>query len=189
MMAHYHGQILNASKIGQALSVTHPTIRSYLNMLEQTYMVRVLPPCTQNVKKRLVKSPKVYIRDSGILHALLEINGFEDLLGHPIVGSSWEGFCMEQIITRLKDWRASFYRTSSGEEIDLILERGRKRLVFEFKASMSPRVSRGFPGSLEVLKPDKAWIVAPVMEPYKAPSGAFVTNLQGVIEDLKEFLT
>lgn len=189
MIAHFHGQILNASKMGQALNVTHPTIRKYLSILEQTFMVRVLPPCTLNVKKRLVKSPKVYLRDSGLLHSLLEINGFEELMGHPVVGSSWEGFCIEQIITKLKDWRASFYRASSGEEIDLILDRGRKRLVFEFKASMSPKVSRGFPGSLEVLKPDKAWIVAPIKDSYKVPSGAMVANLQEVLEELKKYET
>ncbi len=188
MLAHYHGQIWNASKIGQALGVTHPTVRSYLNMLEQTFMVRVLPPLTPNIKKRLIKSPKVYIRDSGVLHTLLEINSFEDLMGNPVLGSSWEGFCIEQIMVCLKDWRASFYRTSSGEEVDLILERGRKRLAFEFKASMSPRVTRGFAGSMELLKPDKTWIVAPVTEPYKLSSGTVVTNLNGVLADLSGFL-
>lgn len=187
MLAHYHGQVLNASKIGQALNVTHPTVRNYLNILEQTYMVRVLPPFAANLKKRLVKSPKVYLRDSGILHSLLEIGKFEDLLGHPVVGSSWEGYCIEQIMVLMKDWRASFYRTSSGEEIDLVLERGRKRLVFEFKASMSPRLSRGFVGSLALLNPDQAWVVAPVNGPYTLPSGAVVTNLQGVLTDLMKY--
>lgn len=185
MLAHYHGQTLNASKLGQALNVTHPTIRKHLDILEQTYMVRVLPPMMANVKKRLVKSPKAYVRDSGILHALLEIKDFDDLLGHPVVGASWEGFCIEQILALMKEWRASFYRTSSGEEIDLILERGRKRLAFEFKASMSPRVSRGFSGTLDVLQPDRAWVVAPVSESYPLPSGAIVTNLRGVLNDLR----
>lgn len=186
MLAHYHGQILNASKLGQALNVTHPTIRKYVDILEQTYMVRTLPPCIPNTKKRLIKSPKVYLRDSGILHALLEIENFENLLGHPVVGASWEGFCIEQLTTVMPEWRASFYRTSSGEEIDLVLERGRKRLAFEFKASMSPRISRGFPGSLEVLNPDHAWIVAPVRDTYSVPSGALVTNMCGVLKDMRE---
>jgi uncharacterized protein len=186
ILAHYHGQIWNASKTGQALNLTHPTMRNYLNILEQTYMVRVLPPFIANIKKRLIKSPKVYLRDSGLLHALLEIGSFEELMGHPVVGASWEGFCLEQIMAQMSGWRASYYRTSSGEELDLVMERGSRRLVFEFKASMSPRVSRGFPGSLELLKPDKAWIVAPVLESYSIPSGAVVTNLQGVLEELEE---
>ncbi|MGD8717122.1 MAG: ATP-binding protein, partial [Desulfobacterales bacterium] len=166
MLAHYHGQILNASKFGQALGVRHPTISKYLDIMEQTFMVRILPPLMANIKKRLVKTPKVYLRDTGILHALLEIEDTEDLLGHPIAGASWEGWCMEQILGVMPDWRASFYRTSSGEEIDLIVERGRKRLAFEFKASMSPKLSRGFPDTLTVLQPDHTWIVAPVSKPY-----------------------
>ncbi|MDF1579018.1 MAG: ATP-binding protein [Desulfurivibrionaceae bacterium] len=186
MLAHYHGQTLNASKLGQALDVSHPTIRSYLDILEQTYMVRALPPVMVNTKKRLVKSPKVYLRDSGILHALLEIAELDGLLGHPVVGASWEGFCIEQITARMRGWRAGFYRTSSGEEMDLVLERGRKRLVFEFKASMSPRVSRGFPGTLEVLRPDRAWIIGLVNEPYPLRIGAVVANLRTVLEDLSD---
>jgi len=188
MLAHYHGQILNASKLGQALGVSHPTIRSYLDILDQTYMVRTLRPVAVNTKKRLVKSPKVYLRDSGMLHALLEISGLEDLLGHPVVGASWEGFCIEQIIAKMADWRPGFYRTSSGEEIDLVLERGRKRLVFEFKASMSPRVSRGFFSTLDLLQPDRAWIVGFVPEPYPLRGGAVVTNLRSVLENLPDAL-
>lgn len=184
MLAHYHGQILNASKLGQALNVTHPTIKNYLNILEKTFMVRVLPPFSGNVKKRLIKSPRVYLRDSGILHALLEIDDLESLLGHPVSGASWEGFCIEQILSLLPDWRPCFYRTSSGEEIDLVLSRGTKRLAFEFKASMSPRVSRGFPDTLNLLKPDSAWVVAPVEEPYRLASGATVANLNDVLEEL-----
>jgi len=184
MLAHYHGQILNASKFGQALGVRHPTIRKYLDIMEQTFMVRILPPLMANIKKRLVKTPKVYVRDTGILHALLEIENAEDLLGHPIAGVSWEGWCIEQILAVMPAWRASFYRTSSGEEIDLVIEHGRKRLAFEFKASMSPKLSRGFPDTLAVLQPDHTWIVAPVPEPYPKRSGVTVSNIKGVLQDL-----
>jgi len=184
MLAHYHGQTLNASKFGQALGVRHPTIRKYLDIMEQTFMVRILPPLMANIKKRLVKTPKVYVRDTGILHALLEIEDTEDLLGHPIAGESWEGWCIEQILAVMPTWRASFYRTSSGEEIDLIIEHGRKRLAFEFKASMSPKLSRGFPDTLSVLQPDHTWIVAPVPEPYPKRSGVTVSNIKGVLQDL-----
>ena len=162
MLAHYHGQLANLSKLGQSLGVTHPTIKRYLDILNQTYMVRSLLPYSGNLKKRLVKSPKVYVRDSGVLHALLEIDTLEDLFGHPVVGASWEGLCLEQIIAAKPGWRPSFYRTSSGEEIDLLMERGQKKLAFEFKASMSPKVSRGFKNTLKVLQPEHTWIVAPV---------------------------
>lgn len=184
MLAHYHGQILNASKFGQALGVRHPTISKYLDIMEQTFMVRILPPLMANIKKRLVKTPKVYLRDTGILHALLEIEDTEDLLGHPIAGASWEGWCIEQVLSVMSDWRASFYRTSSGEEIDLIVERGRKRLAFEFKASMSPKLSRGFPGTLTVLQPDHTWIVAPVSESYPKGPGVTVANIKEVLQDI-----
>jgi hypothetical protein len=184
MLAHYHGQTLNGSKFAQALGVSQPTIKRYLNILTQTYMIRILPPYSANIKKRLIKSPKVYLRDSGILHALLEIDNFDDLFGHPIRGASWEGFCIEQLIARLPDWRANFYRTSSGEEIDLLLERGRKKLAFEFKTSMSPTVSRGFTGSLKVLQPDHTWIVAPVKESYPYRPGVTVATLNDVLKEI-----
>ncbi len=188
MLAHYHGNLLNGAKLGQALGVSIPTVGRYLDALEQTYMVRVLRPLEINLKKRMVKSPKVYLRDSGVLHALLEIENLEGLMGHPVVGASWEGHAMENIITAMSRWRPSFYRTSGGEEIDLVLERGRKRLVFEFKASMSPRVSRGFAGTLEVLQPACAWVVAPVKEAWELPQGAKVCDLTTVLSDLAEFV-
>jgi len=188
MVAHYHGQISNASKLGQALGTSQPTIKRYLDILSQAYMVRLLPPYSANIKKRLVKSPKIYLRDSGILHALLEIDNFEALLGHPVIGFSWEGLCLEQIMAHFPDWRASFYRTSSGEEIDLILERGRKRLAFEFKVSMSPSVSRGFGGSLEVIQPEHTWIVSPVQETYLLRPGVTVASLGDVLEDIPSYI-
>lgn len=186
MLAHHQGQTLNATKSGQSLGVSHPTIRKYLDMMAQTFMVRVLPPMVVNLKKRLVKTPKVYIRDSGILHTLLEIEDTESLFGHPNVGVSWEGWCMEQILAIMPRWRPSFYRTASGEEIDLILERGQKRLAFEFKASMSPKVSRGFQSTLSALNADHTWIVAPVPEPYPLKSGAQVTHIKAILKILQK---
>lgn len=186
MLAHYHGQTLNASKFGQSLGVTHPTIAKYLDIMEQTFMIRLLQPMTANLKKRLVKTPKVYLRDSGILHALLEIDTSEDLLGHPVAGASWEGWCLEQIIVAMPQWRPSFYRTSSGEEIDLILERGQMRLAIECKASMSPRVSRGFAATMDVLQADRAWVVAPVSESYLLSPRVTVTTIEDVLNELKK---
>ncbi|MEA2113927.1 MAG: ATP-binding protein [Thermodesulfobacteriota bacterium] len=185
MLAHFHGQTLNASKIAQSLGVSGPTVRRYLDIMEQTYMVRVLPPFFANIKKRLVKAPKVYLRDAGILHSLLDIENADQLLGHPVLGASWEGWCMEQILGVLPGWRACFYRTSSGEEIDLVVERGRRRFAFEFKASMSPKVSRGFAGSLEILQPEQTWVVAPVKDSYPLRPGVQVVNMSRMLEELK----
>jgi len=138
-------------------------------------MIRLLPPAGANLKKRLVKSPKVYLRDSGILHALLDIEGYDSLLANPIAGASWEGFVIENIITGQKRWKPTFLRTSNGAEIDLLLERENKRYVFECKLSKAPKPSRGFYELLDVINPDGAWIVAPVDEPYEIKRGIWVT--------------
>jgi predicted AAA+ superfamily ATPase len=185
MLAHYHGGLLNSTKLGQALDISHTTVRRYLDILEQTFMVRVLRPAELNLKKRLAKSPKVYIRDSGILHSLLEIETMTDLYGHPVFGASWEGWCIEQIAAMMPMWRPGFYRTSSGEEIDLILERGQKRLAFEIKASLSPHLSRGFPDTLDVLKPKKTWVVCPMDGPgYPIRPGVRVVGIRECLDDL-----
>jgi len=179
MLSHYHGSVLNASKIAQSLDVSHVTVRRYIDLLEQTFMLKVLRPMELNIKKRLVKSPKVYVRDSGILHSLWEVESYDDLFAHPLFGASWEGWCVEQITTALPDWTATYYRTSSGEEIDLVMEKSRHRLVFEFKASLSPKVSNGFMRTLEVLKPEGSYIVCPMAdEGYPHKSGAWICGIR-----------
>lgn len=188
MLAHYHGQVFNASKLGQALDLSHVSVRRYLDILENTFMVRVLRPLELNLKKRLVKSPKVYIRDSGILHGLLEIDAWTDLFGHPVFGVSWEGWCIEQIANALPDWRAGYYRASSGEEIDLILERGKTRLAFEFKASASPKLTKGFQGTLAVIKPECTWVVCPTDQAgYSIKKNVRVAGIGEVVNALSPF--
>lgn len=184
MLAHNHGQLLNSSRLGSALGVSHTTVRSYIDLLEQTFMVRCLEPLEANVKKRLMKSPKVYVRDSGIVHSLLEIDDMGELLGHPVAGASWEGLVIENAIAALPRWRPNFYRTSNGAEIDLVLSRGRRRIAVECKASAAPTVTRGFWNALEDIQADEAWVVAPVDEPYPlrenvkvAPLGHFLKQL------------
>lgn len=177
LCAHSHGQLLNQSKLGSSLGVSHHTIRSYIDLLEQTFVLRALPPYEANLKKRLVKSPKIYVRDSGLLHALLGLETQDDLFSHPCYGSSWEGFAIENILSLLPDWRASFYRTSSGSEIDLILERGQRRVAIECKASTSPEVGRGFWNALKDLEIEEAWIVAPVSESYPLGKGVTVVSI------------
>lgn len=189
MCAHYHGQLLNLSAIGSSLGITHHTARSYIDLLSKTFMLRVLPPFEANSKKRLVKSPKIYIRDSGLLHTLLGIREYEDLLAHPVFGGSWEGFVIENILTCLSDWRPSFYRTSAGAEVDLVIERGRHRIAIECKASSSPEVTKGFWYALDDIHPDEAWIVAPVKDAYLLKEGVTVISLEEVVLRLMKQFT
>ncbi len=185
MLAHFHGQIFNSSKIGQSLGVSYHTARSYLRIFEKTFLVRVLQPYEVNLKKRLIKSNKVYIRDTGLLHTLLEIESTKMLLGHPSFGASWEGFVIENIINVLPRWRAYFYRTRQGAEVDLILEKGLIKIAIECKASEAPKVSRSFRESIKLLCIDHAWVVAPVKEGYPIESNIDVVNLSQFIEDIK----
>lgn len=162
MCAHYHGQTLNASALGKSLGTSHTSVRKYVELLSQTFMLRILPPFDANLKKRLVKAPKIYLRDSGILHSLLGIDDFSALLGHPLYGASWEGFALEQVLARFPLWNHGFFRTSDGTEMDLVLEKGGRRIGFEFKASSAPTLTRGFWNSFEALGLDQAFVVAPV---------------------------
>ena len=184
MIAHHHGQLLNSSQLAAALGVSSTTIRGYLDLLIQTFMLRRLEPFATNTKKRIVKSPKVYLRDSGILHSLLHIDRLEDLLAHPVCGASWEGLVLENIVASLPGWQPSFYRTANGAEVDLVLERGRRRLAVECKASTAPVVSRGFWNALDDLGVDEAWVVAPVAEAYPLREGVTVTPLRTLLDHL-----
>jgi predicted AAA+ superfamily ATPase len=180
LLAHYHGQTVNYSKLAGAADLSIPTLKKYLSILEQTYMIRMLKPAETNLKKRLIKSPKVYLRDTGILHSLLEIENYDNLLANPVAGASWESFAIENILARYTHWRPSFMRTSNGAEIDLILERGSRRLIFEFKLSKAPRPSRGFYELADALQPEEALVIAPVDAPYEIRRGVFVNSPEGV---------
>ncbi len=174
LLAHYHGQTVNYHKWASAADITIPSLKKYLAILEQTHMIRLLPPATSNLKKRLVKSPKVYLRDSGILHALLDIEAYDFLLANPVAGASWEGFVLENIMTNHHRWRPSFLRTSNGAEVDLMLERGGRCHLFECKLSKAPKPSRGFHQLVDDLKPNSAQIIAPVDEPFEIKDGIWV---------------
>lgn len=188
MLAHSSGQIVNYSKLSESLGISRNTVKNYIDILEQTYMIRVLPPYISNTKKRLVKSPKVYIRDTGVLHTLLEIESQNELISHPVYGQSWESFALENITTALSDlWRSSFYRSEKGNEIDLILEKGNKKICIEFKSSTAPKVTRGFWTALEDLKPDESWIIAPVerVYPINSEQRVFAGNISDFLEHLR----
>jgi hypothetical protein len=173
MLAHFHGQLWNASKIAASLGVTAPTVKHYLDTLQDTFMVRTVSPFAANLKKRLVKSPKVYLRDSGLLHALLRIGTADDLLGHPIAGASWEGWVIEQALAADGGRSgAYFYRSAAGAEIDLVLERPRaRRLAFEIKLASAPKPSRGFWSALADLRPSVAYVVYSGKERYPLGKG------------------
>ncbi len=164
MLAHLHGQLLNVEKLSAGLGLSQRSIRRYLDILGETFMLRRLEPYHINIKKRLIKTPKTYIRDSGLLHSLLGIASMDALLAHPVVGSSWEGFCIDQITARMpRAWRPFFYRTRAGAEIDLVLETGGSDppILVECKHSMAPKLARGFWQAREDLKADQAFVVYP----------------------------
>jgi hypothetical protein len=174
LLAHYHGQTVNYHKLAAAVDISISTLKKYLAILEQTYMIRLLPPAEANLKKRLVKSPKIYLRDSGILHGLLNIEQYDLLLANPIGGASWEGFVIENIISEYDRFNPAFLRTSNGAEIDLILERAGQRHIFECKLSKAPKPSRGFYSLIDEIRPKSAWVIAPVDEPYEIKKGVYV---------------
>jgi uncharacterized protein len=167
MLAHSQGQVLNSSKLGASLGLSHTTIRSYIDLLAAVFLVRVLAPWSGNLKKRLVRSPKVYVRDSGILHALLELDSFDSIFGHPSYGHSFEGMVLENVLSALRPgWRASFFRTARGDEIDLVLEKGARRVAIECKASAAPELERGFWRAREEISIEQTLVVAIVEETY-----------------------
>ncbi len=161
MLAHGQGGLLNASHLGRGLGVDAKTVARYLDLLVDLLLVRRLPPLTANVGKRLVRSPKIYVRDAGIVHALLGLRDKEAVLGHPVAGPSWEGSVIENLLSCLPPIaEASFYRTSAGAEIDLVLSwPGGERWVVEVKRSLAPKIGRGFRSGWADLEPQRGYVV------------------------------
>jgi len=184
MLAHTSGQVLNSSRLGESLGITHKTVRSYIDILEHTFLTRILNPYHTNLKKRLVKSPKIFIRDSGILHALLNIQSFNDLMGHPVYGASWEGFVIENILSNTKNTNSYFFRTATGDEIDLILETSKGLIAVECKSSSSPKISKSLVSAVEMIKPAQTFVVAPVNDSYPAGDGITVTSIKDILNKL-----
>ncbi len=161
MLAHSQGGLWNGAVLARSLAVSGKTVVRYLDLMVDLLLVRRLPPLHANVRKRLVKAPRTYVRDSGVVHALLRLDDADDVLGHPVAGSSWEGFVIETLIRAAPErTQASFYRTSAGAEIDLILDLPGSRVwALEIKRGLAPRVSRGFRSALEDVGPDRAFVV------------------------------
>jgi len=161
MLAHYQAQLLNVSKIAASMGVSSPTINHYIDILSETFIVRYLQPYHKNLKKRLVKKPKIFIRDSGIVFCLLKVLNFEDMFSHPSLGDIFEGFVLEQVINLIPhSWEIYFYRTSAGTEIDVVLfPQGKGPIGIEVKFSSSPQTSRGFWEAFNDLQCEKGYIV------------------------------
>ena len=192
MIAHYHGQVWNGAEFARALGSSEPTARSYLDILAGAYMVRILPPWFENLKKRQLKSPKIYVRDSGLLHSLLELEARNDLLGHPKLGASWEGFAIEQILTLLDTRSAYFWATHGGAELDLMVTVRGKRYGFEFKHSDAPGTTRSMRTAIADLSLEHLWVVYPGMDRYAldpAITALPIREVPGLAAGLKAGLT
>lgn len=161
MLAHLHGQTWNASELGRSMGLTDKTVRSYLDILTGTYMVRQLQPWHENIGKRQVKAPKIFLRDSGLLHSLLNINDRLTLLGHPRLGASWEGFALEQVLSLVRPQQAWFWATHAGAKLDLLLFAGGKRYGVECKFNEAPKVSKSMHSALADLDLTHLWVVYP----------------------------
>ena len=187
MLAHHQGELLDLSKLAAALAISGQTVSRYIDLLCDLMLVRRLPAWHGNVGKRLVRSPKVYVRDSGLVHALLGLPNLDAVLGHPIAGSSWEGFVMEQLINAAPQAQACFYRTSNGAEVDLVLTfRNQQTWVIEIKRSSAPTVSRGFYQAATDLGAVRKLLVAPVAQPYPLKDGIEVVDVMTAIRWVTE---
>lgn len=163
MLAHYHGNIFNASEIGRSLGLSHTTIKHYLDILTGTFMVRQLTPWFVNIKKRQVKSPKIYFRDTGILHTLLNLGSNEELLINPKLGASWEGLALEEVTRHLsaRTNECYFWATHSDAELDLLVVKGSKKFGFEFKYSDRPKLTNSMRVAMETLELDSLTLIYP----------------------------
>jgi predicted AAA+ superfamily ATPase len=187
MLAHHQGELLDQSKLAAALAISGQTVGRYIDLLCDLMLVRRLPAWHGNVGKRLIRSPKVYVRDSGLVHALLGLSNLDALLGHPVAGSSWEGFVMEQLMNAAPQAQASFYRTSNGAEVDLVLTfRNQQTWTIEIKRSSAPTVSKGFYQAATDLGAVRKLLVAPVEQPYPLKEGIEVVDVMTAIRWVTE---
>ena len=182
MLAHYHGRVWNAAEFARALGAGESAARRYLDILTGALMVRALPPWFENLKKRQVKAPKIYVRDTGLLHTLLGLTDEDQLAGHPKVGASFEGFAIEQALAAFETSNACFWATHAGAELDLLLMRGGKRYGFEFKHADAPGTTRSMRAAIADLGLDRLWIVYPGDEAYPLDDRISAVPVSGVPE-------
>ena len=187
MLAHLQSSVLNVSQLARNLGTTSATARSYLDLMVDLLLVRLLPPYHINLGKRLVKSPKMYIRDSGLVHALLNIQSKEDLFGHAIIGASWEGHVIENLLRAAPErTQASYYRTATGVELDLVLEMPNKKIwTVEVKRSSAPKLERGYKMAIEDIQPDQSYVVYGGTDRYSKGHGTEVISLEEMAQELE----
>lgn len=184
MLAHYHGQTLNASEIGRSLGITDKTIKTYLDILTGTFMMRQLQPWHENLSKRQVKAPKIYFTDSGLLHQLLTVTDMHSLLGHPKLGASWEGFAIEQAIRILNIGDAYYWATYSGAELDLMFLYDGKRYGMEFKFNEAPKVTKSMRVACKDLNLTHLWVIYPGEHAYPVEDKISVLPLSRITDSL-----
>lgn len=181
MLAHYHGQIWSAADPARSLGVSEPTIRRYLDILTQTMMLRQLQPWHENLGKRQVKAPKIYFRDTGLLHALMDVHTPEQLATHPRAGASWEGFALEQVLRLAQPQQAFFWATHQGAELDLLMLQGSQRIGVEFKRADAPRITPSMRIAAEDLKLDALYVVYPGQHRVPLGQGIEAVPLWGLL--------
>lgn len=186
MVANYHGGIWNASEFGRSFGVADTTVRNYLDTLTSAMVIRQLQPWHENISKRQVKAPKIYLADSGLLHTLLNLRSAQDLEGHPKVGASWESFCLEQVIRRLGVWpeECFFWATYAGAELDLLIVRGRQRFGFEIKRTSSPRLTPSMGIALSDLKLKGLDVIHEGDETFPLEKRVRAVSIKRLLEDL-----
>jgi len=185
MLAHYHGQTWNASELAKSFDVSQALIRKKLDILTGAFGIRQLPAWYENMGKRTVKSPKIYLRDCGLLHALLDVSTSEQLESHPKLGSSWEGFCIEQILSVTGSSNAYFWGTHAGAELDLLLLRNGKRIGVEIKYSDGPSTTRSMRSAMEDLKLDHLYVAYPGKEDYPLDKKISVMSLPSILAEIE----
>jgi predicted AAA+ superfamily ATPase len=188
MLAFNNGQTINFSQLGSSLGVSHGTIRNYVELLQGTFMVQLVPPFTSNIGKRLVKSPKVYLNDAGIINALLGINNINQLLGNPVYGSLWESIVLSFIKDRFPNSDISFYRTSHGAELDFVITYGNNHLGIECKASVSPALEKGTYIAIDDIKPVHTIVVCPAEKGWQMKKNITVSSLSEIYLLIKKYL-
>jgi predicted AAA+ superfamily ATPase len=177
MLAHLNGQTVNYSLIGNSLGVSHNTIRNYIELLSETFMLKIVPPFFTNTKKRLVKAPKIYLPDQGLLNALLDIRDFNQLSGHPVMGTLWESVVLSNLQSLIPSGEFYFYRTSNGAELDFIIAIGNKSAAVECKATLSPVISKGTYIALADTGISKLFVIAPIEKGWRKSENTYIVSL------------
>lgn len=183
MLAHINGQILNYSLLANSMGLSQPTVKQYIDVLKNTFMIRTLQPYYINIKKRVIKTPKLFFRDTGVLHALLNINSYDQLFAHPIYGHSWEALVIENIINVFNNWDHFYYRTAKGNELDLVLQKGNRIIAIEIKSSSTPSVGKGFWRACEDIQATEQYLIAPVPRAFIMHNNLKVMTLNDFLEN------